>query len=220
MTNLQNILKSTVRYFIPSGPDIVRRVLREELRGCRNVLDLGCGERSPLRLIKDNPAYAGLYSVGVDIFSPYIMKNLEGQRIHSEYINQNIFEIDFPEKSFDCALLLDVIEHFTREDFLAFLPKLEKIAKKIIIITPNGFNEQDSYDDNPYQKHLSGWTVDDFEKLGFSCRGMSGLKSFSTFYGRLKRKPYLLGVLISDITQLFLYNKPRQAFHLIAIKRT
>jgi ubiquinone/menaquinone biosynthesis C-methylase UbiE len=171
------LFKNIIRKFIPSTHEIIKNFLRSELSSCKNVLDLGCGERSPLFLIKNDPDFKDLYSVGVDIFSPYILKNLAENKIHSEYINKNIFEIDFPENSFDCAMLFDVIEHFDRDDFLKFLPRLEQIVKKILIITPNGFVEQEVYDDNPYQIPGSGWTVEDFEKLGFKCFGLSGLKS-------------------------------------------
>lgn len=209
------IIKKIIRKIIPSTPDIIKKLLQKELKDCKNVLDLGCGEKSPLRFLKDDPSFKDLHSVGVDIFTPYILKNIEENKIHSEYINKNIFEIDFPEKSFDCALLLDVIEHFKREDFLNFFPKLEKIAKKIIIITPNGFVKQDIYDNNPYQIHKSGWTVEDLEKLGFKCYGMSGLKSIK----KLKIKPLFLETIASDISQLFIFNKPKLAFHIIAIKK-
>ena len=205
------VLKSIYRKIFPGSTEY----LKKELRKCKSVLDLGCGERSPLRHIKNNPKFNNLYSVGVDIFSPYIMKNLEKDKIHSKYLNQNIFDIDFPEKSFDCAIMFDVIEHFKRQNFLDFLPKLEKIAKKIIIITPNGFVEQEAYDGNPYQEHLSGWTEKDFKSLGFKCFGLSGLKIFEN----IKIKPLFLKVFLSDVSQLFIYKKPRAAFHLIAIKK-
>lgn len=206
--------KKIVRKILPSTHGVIKKILQKELYGCKNVVDLGCGERSPLKLLKDDVNFKNLHSVGVDIFSPYIIKNLEGEKIHSEYINKNIFDIDFPEKSFDCAILLDVIEHFEREDFLKFLPRLEKIAKKIIIITPNGFVKQGVYDDNSYQVHRSGWTADDFTKLNFKCFGLSGLRCI---YGRIK--PISLNTFLSDISQLFIFNKPKLAFHIVAIKK-
>lgn len=209
-------IKEVIRKVIPATPDVIRKLLIRELKDCKNILDLGCGENSPLRLLKGNPAFKNLHSVGVDIFSPYILKNINEKKIHSEYLNMNIFDIDFPEKSYDCAILFDVIEHFERKDFLNFLPKLEKIAKKIMIITPNGYIDQDEYDSNPYQVHRSGWTVKDFADLGFKTYGLSGLK----FLKKFSIKPRPLNTIIADISQMFIYKLPKSAFHLIAIKKT
>jgi SAM-dependent methyltransferase len=214
MNTLYNTLKTIVRKGIPSTHDSIKKLLQKELHGAKNVLDLGCGERSPLYLLKTDPTFNNMHSVGVDIFSPYILKNMHETKIHSEYLTMNIFAISFPDKSFDCALLFDVIEHFDRADFLNFLPTLEKVTKKILIITPNGYIDQDEYDHNPYQAHRSGWTVEDFNKLGFTCYGLSGSKKLRN----LSIKPRFLHTLVCDISQLFLSKKPKKCFHLIAIK--
>lgn len=211
---MKQILKKIVRIFIPATPDIIHSILKKELAGAKRILDLGCGENSPLRLLKGNPDFKDTYMLGVDIFTPYILLNMNEKKIHSEYLNMNIFDIDFPEKSFDCAILFDVIEHFEREDFLKFLPKLEKIVKKILIITPNGYIDQDEYDSNPYQIHRSGWTVDDFEKLGFKTKGLSGFNEVR----KKNIKPRELHTLLCDISQFVAYHMPRKAFHIIAIK--
>src|ERR1035437_1732992 len=128
---LKKIYKNTFKRVFPSAGEIVDKFLIKELKDCSRVLDLGCGPSSPLGRIKSQ-LKPDLYSVGVDDFDPYLEKNKKDQ-IHSKYVKSNIFDIDFPEKSFDCALLLDVIEHFEKDDFLKFLPKLEKITKKIIV---------------------------------------------------------------------------------------
>lgn len=212
---LKNIffrLKNIFRSIFPSNRIIIKRILKKELLGCKSVIDLGCGKDSPLGLLKNEKDFNNVYSVGVDIFSPYLEKNIEINKIHSEYVNKNIFEIDYPENSFDVALLFDVIEHFNRENFINFLPKLEKMAKKIIIITPNGFIEQDEYDNNPFQKHLSGWIKKDFFSMGFKCYGLSGFKFF------YKIKNQKLRTLLADFSQMFMFNIPDYSFHLLAIK--
>jgi beta-1,4-mannosyl-glycoprotein beta-1,4-N-acetylglucosaminyltransferase len=210
------MIKATIRKVIPSTANEIENILSKELAGNKKVLDLGCGKNSPIRFLKDKKGFENLYTLGVDIFTPYIDLNKNGDHIHSEYLNSNIFEIQFPDKSFDTAILFDVVEHFDRNDFLEFLPKLEKIVSKIIVITPNGFIEQGDHDKNPYQSHRSGWTVADFNSLGFTCTGLSGYKPFYT----MKYIPSLLRILISDISNFFVKNKPEKAFHLVAIKTT
>lgn len=215
---LKKIYKHTIKRIFPSGGEIVDNVLVRELKDCARVLDLGCGQYSPLGRI-NNRLRPDLYSVGVDDFDPYLETSKQ-QKIHSEYVKSNIFSIDFPEKSFDCAILLDVIEHFDREDFLRFLPKLEKIAKKILILTPNGFIHQEEYDGNEYQIHKSGWTADEMEKLGFTCFGVSGWKFLRGEYAVSKIKPIAIGNMISNMTEPLVYHNPKAAYHLICVKNT
>lgn len=215
---LKSIYESTFRKIYPATDTIIENLLREEIKQNYRVLDLGCGPHSQLSIFKKNPEL-NLHLVGVDAFSPYIEKNVKIEKIHNEYLEMNILDIDFPEGSFDCAIMIDVIEHIKKEDFISFLPKLEKIAEKIIIITPNGFIEQDTYDSNTYQKHLSGWTVDEFESMGFKCHGLSGLKSLRKEMWVPKIKPEIIGNMICDMSQPFVYNNPKSAYHIIAIKK-
>lgn len=213
---LKKIYKNTFKKIFPSAGEIVDSFLINELKDCSRVLDLGCGPSSPLGRIKDK-LRPDLYSVGVDNFDPYLEKNKK-DKIHSEYVKSDIFNINFPEKSFDCALLIDVIEHFEKDDFLKFLPKLEKIAKKIIVMTPNGFVKQEEYDNNAYQIHKSGWTTEDMNKLGFECFGVSGLKSLRGEHALTKIRPIVIGNMVSNITEPFVYNNSKLAYHLICVK--
>lgn len=215
---LKKIYKNTFKVFFPSAGEILERILIDELKDATRVLDLGCGYASPLGRVKDK-LRPDLHSVGVDNFLPYLNQSRE-KKIHSEYIQSNIFEVEFPPKSFDAAILLDVIEHFERKEFLNFLPKLEKIAKKIIIMTPNGFVYQEEYDGNEYQVHKSGWTVKDMENLGFKCLGLSGLKYLRGELSVTRIRPIFLGNMISNLTEPLVYNKPASAYHLVCIKKT
>lgn len=216
--NIKKIYQLTFRKIFPSTDKLIENIFRQEIKNGDSVLDLGCGPHSPLKFLKNTPEIS-INSVGVDIFSPYIENNIEVEKIHSKYIEMNILDIDFPEKSFDCAIMIDVIEHIKREDFIKLLPKLEKIAKKIIIITPNGFIEQDTYDQNIFQKHLSGWTVKNFTEMGFDCFGLSGLKSLRKEMWVPKIKPAIIGNMLCDMTQPIVYKKPELAYHIVAIKK-
>ncbi|MDR3558456.1 MAG: class I SAM-dependent methyltransferase [Candidatus Pacebacteria bacterium] len=215
---LKRIYKNTFKVFFPSAGDIVDAMLVHELKNADRILDLGCGPSSPLGRVKDR-LKPGVYMLGVDDFDPYLEKNRR-DKIHSEYLKHDILSVDFPKKSFDCAVLLDVIEHFNKDDFLAFLPKLEKIAKKIIIMTPNGFINQNEYDDNAYQIHRSGWTAPEMRKLGFACYGTSGLKWLRGEYALARIRPRLIGNMICNLSEPLVYDRPERAFHLICVKKT
>lgn len=213
---LKKIYKNTFKRVFPSAGEILDKYLIEELKDCDRLLDLGCGPSSSLGRIK-HALKPNLYSVGVDGFDPYLENN-KINKIHSEYVKSNIFDINFPDKSFDCIMLIDVIEHFEKDDFINFLPKLEKIANKIIVMTPNGFVKQEEYDNNAYQIHRSGWSVDDMRKLGFKSVGLSGLKVLRGDYALTRIRPIILGNMICNLTEPLVYNHPEWAYHLICVK--
>lgn len=126
--------------------------LRRELKDCKTVLDLGCGPSSPLQYCKDIE-----YSVGVETFKPYLEKSKD-KKIHTEYIEKKIEEIDFPEDSFDAVIMIEVLEHLSKKTGKDIIKKASKwTRKKVIISTPNGYFSMDAVDKNNFQRHLSGW---------------------------------------------------------------
>ncbi len=217
---LKKIYKNTFKKIFPSPGEIVDSFLIHELKNADRILDLGCGPSSPLKRVKAE-LKPNVYLLGVDDFAPYIEDNKKNpDKIHTEYLKSNIFKVQFPDKSFDAAIFLDVIEHFDKKDFLDFLPKLEKIVKKIIVMTPNGFIDQHEYDNNTYQIHRSGWTAEELQKLGFTCYGVSGLKFLRGEYGLAKIRPRVIGNMVSNLSEPLIRNKPAKAFHLLAVKNT
>ena len=66
------------------------------------------------------------------------------------------------------AILIDSIEHLPKEDGLVLLEALKEKHKRLIVYTPEGYwkqNEQaqEAIRSNPYQEHLSGWDLADFD---------------------------------------------------------
>ena len=88
----------------------------------------------------------------------------------------------FADKRFDGCVALDVIEHLPKPDGLDLLQQMEALARKrVIFFTPNGFMPQRSRNGD-LQEHLSGWSVDDFEGLGYTVVGMCGPKTLRGEY--------------------------------------
>lgn len=198
--------------------------LRRELRGCRSVLDLGCGPDSPLRFC-DVPC-----SVGVDAFEPYVRAS-KLRNIHTAYIIANISDLDLAPKSFDAVIMIDVLEHLTQQEGEAMLEKAERWARqRIIVTTPNGFLPQGSMSDNPYQVHRSGWAVDAMRSRGYRAYGMAGLRLLrhwntaavmedpESIFCTLRWRPKLLWLGISEMTQLFTYYFPRWSFEVFYVR--
>ncbi len=189
--------------------------LESLLSDCDSVLDLGCGDNSPLGFINRKK-----YSVGVDGFNKSIAKS-KNKNIHDKYLHKNILEIekDFKKKSFDAVIALDVIEHLEKKDGYKLLKIMEHIAsKKIILLTPNGFVPQTG-EGNGLQEHLSGWIVSDFKKLKYKVFGRYGLKNLRGEKAELKFRPKVLWGLISELSNLFFTRKnPKKAYSLLAVK--
>ena len=56
-------------------------------------------------------------------------------------------------------------------------------------------------------------------KLGYKIKGINGLKQLRTNYAKLKYKPEWLWKIISDISQLFVYDEPEKAFQILCTKK-
>lgn len=185
------------------------------LRDCDSVVDLGCGECSPL--VRANRHFT---SVGVDAYLPSITKS-KNLKIHDRYINCNLLSIDkkIKAKSFDAVILLDVVEHFSKRDGLRLLKEAESIArKKVVVLTPNGFYRQDELGGNPYQVHKSGWSVRELEKLGYIVRGLRGLKYIRREYATIYLKPWLFWALLAFFSEPLLYFWPEASYHFLAVR--
>ena len=169
------------------------------------VLDLGCGPKSPLH------AYDVLYSVGVEIFKPYI-KEAKRLHTHDEFIQADIRQIQFKPASFDTVVAFHVLEHLDKDDGYRLMVKMKEWArKKVIISLPNGYISFGSKDSNEFQIHRSGYTANELKGLGFYVYG-GGLK-LPWFHGRT-------GVMFQALTYptgIITYYYPRVAKDITAI---
>jgi len=202
----------------------VKRILKSNMidifesyiKDCDTVLDLGCGYKSPLEDLKEKKRY----TVGVDAFRPYIEKSIK-KGIHDDYFVMDILDVykKFNSKSFDCIILMDVIEHLERIDVIRLLINIINISKKrIIVFTPNGFLQQNEYHNNIYQIHRSGWNVEDLRMMGFKIYGIRGLKWLRGELAKINHRPINLWRFISMISDKFVKHFPQFAFQLLCIK--
>ncbi|HEU4719048.1 MAG TPA: SAM-dependent methyltransferase, partial [Bacteroidia bacterium] len=113
----------------------------------------------------------------------------------------------------------DLIEHLEKEDGYRLIEMMEKLAaKKVVIFTPNGFLEQREYDGNKYQVHLSGWDVEEMEKLGYKVKGINGWKPLRGEFAVIRWWPKVFWGRISLLTQKRMETRPKKAFAILCTK--
>lgn len=185
--------------------------------GCDSLLDVGCGERSPIAFFSADVRYR----VGVDTHLPSIERSRVAG-IHSDYAVANVLEIGarFPAGSFDCVTLLEVIEHLSRADGEKLLEQCERIARvKVVVSTPNGFVSQLSEPDNPFQEHLSGWTAEEFRSRGYEVTGIAGWKPLRGPLMRPRWRPHAVFGRLSLLTEAWVEKRPDRAFQILCVKK-
>lgn len=142
------------------------------------VLDIGCGDGNVTEWLN----YKGDYKiVGVDINKKDLKvaetRRTENKRpIYEELILADLTkEIPF-KKKFDVVLCSQVVEHLKKDDALGLIRKMEKLARKrVIVATINGFFQFNHRQPGEHDIHLSGWSPEDFITRGYKVKG-SGLR--------------------------------------------
>lgn len=169
---------------------LVRSQLRDVMRiasGCRTLLDVGCGPRSPLARL------SWQYSLGIDGCADAIRQARDGGT-HTELLCGDVFTTleRLRDSSFDAVAALDLIEHFQKHDGYRLLQSMERIARRVVIVsTPNGFLEQAAAS-NPLQEHRCGWDLEEMRRLGYCVSGLYGPKFLRGQGHELRFRPKIL----------------------------
>lgn len=157
----------------PALPYILGTIPKE----MKSLIDVGCGRgiigalcriyREPSRL------------VGMDVYESYL-QFCKQFKFYDEYGNWNLEKppLPFKNREFDVATCIEVIEHLPKDSGGRLLDELERIATRIIVTTPNIFSEQATFDNNPYQEHVSLWRVRDFRRRHYKVYGVGEMKIF------------------------------------------
>jgi ubiquinone/menaquinone biosynthesis C-methylase UbiE len=172
---------------------IIRDSLNQDVR---TVLDIGCG-RGAFKVFKEYE------TTGIDVFQENIRRAEENGN-YAHLIQGDVRQLSFDDKSFDAVTCIEVIEHLTKEEGQKLLREIERIAKKVIVITtPWGFDSLPKRKDNPYLDHQSGWYPYEFEKLGFKVYPDLSLRCRMGNNPLLLMSVYCLSVAARPITRRF-----------------
>lgn len=188
--------------------------LRTILSDCKTILDLGCGELSPIRFVSAR-------TYGVDAHKSSIVKAKKiGTHDFFKLLDVRNLSDYFRPKSFDAVVALDLIEHLSKEEGYKLIRGMEQLAsKKVIIFTPNGFLPQKG-EGLHLNEHLSGWQVDEMRKLKYKVIGVFGHKFFRSANHKIRFKPEAFWGLLSEASN-WLYTRwyPQYATALLCIKK-
>lgn len=204
-------------------PTLEPHIIRS-LNGCRTVLDIGCGPKSPISNVSSFET-----KIGVEPYLPYLQL-AQARKTHDIFINSLAGELDFPENSFDAVIMIDVIEHLEEAEALTLISRAESWAREVVVISsPNGFVPQKELDGNPLQKHLSGWPKWRMKELGYQSKGMAGPKLLrqevqsdsmgEDIFASIRFRPRFVWFVLATVCQPIVYRIPQLAFSLLSIKR-
>lgn len=121
----------------------------------KKTLDIGCGNKAYSKVSKQTTTLDGWGKV-----EPDILINLEHQ------------DLPFAENSFECVLMLDFIEHMTRERGEDILGQAKHICSgRIYLLTPLWWDTNEKHTNDPscwaygnkLNNHLSFWQREDFK---------------------------------------------------------
>jgi SAM-dependent methyltransferase len=181
-----------------------------------SILDLGCG---PGWVLGESGVTSRADVYGVDLHKPSIEAALIAgyKKVFENEIMTFIKQL--PDDSYDMVTAFDLIEHFDKQEGTRLMAEMLRVARgKVLIMTPNGFVEQDADLDNAYQEHKSGWTCSDFRSLGFQkFEGINGYRKLRGSYGRPRIKPTKVGYLICRLSEFFIRGEAERSFQIVAI---
>lgn len=164
-------------YFKLFGAYMLSSLLSKELNNESRILDVGCGYSSSLSSVSK-----ASYRVGLDFYKPYILKSKKSS-IHDDYVLSDVRALPFKPKSFDCAVAIEVLEHLEKAESPEMLTEMERVASKIVLTTPNGFIPvYGGPNDNPEERHLSGWSASELKRFGFKVYGINGETSNDIYF--------------------------------------
>jgi ubiquinone/menaquinone biosynthesis C-methylase UbiE len=209
---LPKILRQVTRLFF------ARHAILLEINKKQTVLDLGCANGNDTEWYKKMGFTNRI--IGLDIHRPYLREGLK-KNVYDKLICASATHLPFREKAFDSVLFLQAIEHLTEKCGWQAINECERVGAQVIVTTPVGFVSQKSYDNNIFQKHLSGWTPKSMKKHGFKVHGFAGIgicwveEGAPVLKGRLGMGCVLL---LASITQPVVFLLPTFGFQMLCIK--
>jgi len=103
---------------------------------------------------------------GVEGFKPYT--TLWQELVYSNIYNAEILMfMKNNEIKYDVILLIDVLEHFSKQDGIELLLLMqEKCNKYFVVVTPINVMNQSAVNENNFERHISQWEQRELMEFG------------------------------------------------------
>ncbi|WP_394821312.1 hypothetical protein [Pendulispora albinea] len=103
---------------------------------------------------------------GVEVFPEYLTP--VHKYVYDEVYIGNALDVvpNKLERTYDLALLIDVLEHFEKKDGEALLRALLARAKNVVVSVPKDIGHQGTTFENEHEAHIGEWTPDELLALG------------------------------------------------------
>lgn len=142
--------------------NILYEWIADNTRGAKHTIDFGCGVGDKIRR-----AY-GDTKIGLELYTPYTKKARGYKTLNIDFRK---YRDSLPRRMCDVAMMIDTLEHISKEDALVLLTQMQEDFNKIIVFVPEGICPQGrGLDGNPYQQHLSSWEAGELTDLGFKVK--------------------------------------------------
>jgi hypothetical protein len=105
----------------------------------------------------------------IEIFKPncdYFSMNNPLVKVYNNDVTD--FDKFLPVEDRDILIWQDGPEHLSIDSGKAIISQMQQDFRGIVIATPNGEYPQSNLFQNEAERHLSGWTISDYEELGFN----------------------------------------------------
>lgn len=119
----------------------------------------------------DKLSYAqSIKKIGIEIWKPFIISSTYHDciKINGDFTKYRDY---VQPHDFDCAMMIDAIEHINKEAAVSLINEMKVDFNKILVCTPEGVHKQyldpNNMGADEYQTHRSTWYKEDFEMLGF-----------------------------------------------------
>jgi len=132
--------------------------------GPKSILDIGVGYGKYGMLAREYLDYAHfrkreILIDGIEGFDEYIQ---EGQRFYYDHIFIGDARTILPSAGqYEMILLLDTLEHLTKEDGLQIMKACQSKAKYVLVATPHDIGVQGAVYGNEFERHLFQWRKKD-----------------------------------------------------------
>lgn len=216
---LSQLTEFVYKIFWRYYPFSLERLISKEIANYKTILDIGCGDGGFITRVKNIKNNYLLSITGCDIYKPYLFsaKNL---KTYNNLIQCDIRKLPFKNDCFDTVLCIMTIEHLEKNE--KYINNFENLAKhKIIITTSKGYVYNPEEKAVIYQRHLSGYTIDDFKNQGYIVRGL-GCRIICGKWYKEGKIPLIIRPVFSFISlllTLITYYYPNLAVHIICIKQ-